>query len=365
MGIILITMKIPMPTVTESLDELYTKLHKERRAAVKRRIHMLVLIKEGKTRTRKALAEYLSVHRNTIREWSTTYESAGFTALLQMKSPGAPSGQRSLPENVLAALRERLKNTSGFGSYVELQTWLRETHDVSIRYKTLHRIVRYQLQAKPKIPRRSHEKKNNAEEAAFRVELPDKLKALMPKQIHPAGNQNIRFLTQDESRLGLMPTTRRRITAKGVKPIQKVQFQFESYYLYGAVDPMTGEGFFLELPWLNGICFQTFVDELSAFYREDFMIMLLDNASAHRAKKLVMPDNIALLPLPPYCPELNPIERLWQYIKSRIDFALHKTLEALKQNVADILKDQCTDSVVASLTGYSYIVDAVAALMHS
>ena len=93
------------------------------------------------------------------------------------------------------------------------------------------------------------------------------------------------------------------------------------------------------------------------------MIMLTDNASAHKAKELVMPDNIALLPLPPYCPELNPIERLWQYIKSRIDFT--KTLEALKQNVADILKEKCTDSVVASITGYSYIVDAVVAVMHS
>lgn len=354
-----------MPNVKESLDELYSKLHKERRAAVKRRIHMLVLIKEGKYRTRKAVAKYLAVHRNTIRDWITIYESVGFTTLLQITSPGAPSGQRSLPENVLAALCERLEDTSGFDSYIELQAWLKETHDVSIGYKTLHRIVRYQLQAKPKIPRRSHEKKNDAEEAAFREEFPDKLKALIEEQVHLADTQNIRFLTQDESRLGLMPTTRRRITAKGIKPIQKVQFQFESYYLYGAVEPLTGESFFLELPWLNGVCFQAFLNELSAFHRDDFMIMLIDNASAHKAKKLIMPDNISLLPLPPYCPELNPIERLWQYIKSKIDFTLHKTLEALKQNVADILKEKCTDPVVASITGYSYIVDAVVALMHS
>lgn len=326
---------------------------------------MLVLIKEGKYRTRKAVAKYLAVHRNTIRDWITIYESVGFTTLLQITSPGAPSGQRSLPENVLAALCERLEDTSGFDSYIELQAWLKETHDVSIGYKTLHRIVRYQLQAKPKIPRRSHEKKNDAEEAAFREEFPDKLKALIEEQVHLADTQNIRFLTQDESRLGLMPTTRRRITAKGIKPIQKVQFQFESYYLYGAVEPLTGESFFLELPWLNGVCFQAFLNELSAFHRDDFMIMLIDNASAHKAKKLIMPDNISLLPLPPYCPELNPIERLWQYIKSKIDFTLHKTLEALKQNVADILKEKCTDPVVASITGYSYIVDAVVALMHS
>ena len=355
------TMKKPMPSIKESLDELYTKLHKERRAAVKRRIHMLVLIKEGKRRTRKAVAKYLAVHRNTISDWLSIYESEGLVALLEIKSPGAPSGQRSLPRNVLSALDERLKDTSGFGSYIELQTWLKETHDVSIKYKTLHRIVRYQLQAKPKIPRRSHEKKNDAQEAAFQEELPGKLKALAKA----ADVENIRVLTQDESRLGLMPVTRRRITAKGIKPIQKVQFQFESYYLYGAVEPLTGDGFYLEMPGLNSTCFQVYLDELSAHYRDDFMIMLTDNASAHTAKKLIIPDNMVFLPFPAYCPELNPIERLWQHIKSKIHFALIKSLEALKQEVAHILKEECTDSVVASITGYSYIVDAVVALMHS
>jgi len=192
-------MKIPMPTIKESLDELYPKLHKERSAAVKRRIHMLVLIKEGKCRTRKAVAKHIAVHRNTIGDWLSKYESGGFTTLLQIKSPGAPSGQRSLPKNVLAALSDRLQDTTGFGRYIELQTWLKETHDVSIRYKTLHRIVRYQLQAKPKIPRRSHEKKDVAEEAAFREEFPDKLKALIDQQVHLQYTQHIRFLAQDGS----------------------------------------------------------------------------------------------------------------------------------------------------------------------
>ena len=86
------TMKIPMPNIKESLDELYTKLHKEQRAAEKRRIHMLVLIKEGKRVTRKAVAKYLAVHRNTIGDWLSIYESGGLTALLEIKPSGAPSG---------------------------------------------------------------------------------------------------------------------------------------------------------------------------------------------------------------------------------------------------------------------------------
>lgn len=353
-----------MPDIRESLDELYTKLHKEREAEVKRRIYMLVLIKEGKTRTRKAVAKRIGVHRNTIREWLSKYETGSLDALIQIKSPGAPSGQRSFPEEVIASLKERLAESTGFVSYVQLQSWLKETHDFSIKYNTLHRIIRYELKAKLKVPRRSHEKKNDAEESAFREGLTDKLKEL--KTLLADRNvENIRVLTQDESRLGLMPVTRRRITAKGVKPIQKVQFQFESYYLYGAVDPLTGDAFYLEMPGLNSTCFQLFMNELSAQFKHDFMIMLTDNASAHKAKKLIIPDNMVILPFPAYCPELNPIERLWQYIKSRIDFALIKTMEDLKLNVADILRKECTDTVVASITGYSYIIDAVMALMHS
>ena len=358
-------MKKPMPDIKESLEELYSRLHIERKAEVKRRFYMLVLIKEGKCSTRKGVAKRLGVHRNTIRDWLSKYESGGFDALGQIKSSVAPSGQRSLPGEILAVLNQHLAKVTGFGSYVELQRWLKEIHNFSIKYSTLHRIVRYELKAKLKVPRRSHEKKNDAKEAAFREELPDKLKTLTADR----DVDNIRILTQDESRFGLMPVTRRRITAKGVKPIQKVRFRFESYYLYGAVEPLTGDGFYLEMPGLDSICFQVYLDELSAHFRDDFrddfMIMLTDNASPHKAKRLIIPENIILLPFPEYCPELNPIERLWQHIKSKIDFALIKSLEALKQEVARILNEECSDPVVASITGYSYIVDAVVALMHT
>ena len=176
---------------------------------------------------------------------------------------------------------------------------------------------------------------------------------------------NMRLFSQDESRFGLLPIPRRRITLPGVKPISPVQFQFESYYLYGAAEPRTGESFFLELPNLNAQCFQIYLDEFSEAYADSFNVMLLDRGKFHQAKRLKIPHNVALVFLPPYSPEQNPIERLWQHIKSKIHFALIKSLEALKQEVAHILKEECTDSVVASITGYSYIVDAVVALMHS
>jgi len=399
-------MKRKIPNISETLDELNTRVNKERKSDVKRRIHMLFLIKNGEISTRKELADHIRVHRNTIGNWLSMYQSGGFDELLKMKTSGPPSGQHSLPENILSALKERLEEPSGFGSYVELHTWLEKNYGVKIKYRTLHQIVRYRLKAKPKVPRKSHVKKDEIQQTEFRENLPDQLKELVEssslaenssenlseslvesfaentEDINAEDNaqgkteaqfiesqdreniSSIRVFAQDESRFGLMPVIRKRITSYGTKPIQLVQFQFESYYIYGAVEPLTGDSFFLEMPWLNSGCFQVFLNEFSACYRNGFNIMLLDNSSTHKATGLIIPDNIALLFLPPYSPELNPIERLWQYIKSKIILSLLESLEALKQNVADELA-KCTDSVIASLTGYSYIIDAVTALMHN
>jgi transposase len=165
----------------------------------------------------------------------------------------------------------------------------------------------------------------------------------------------------DETRLGLMPIIRRRITLKGVKPIQQVHLMFENYYIYGAVEPTTGDSFFLELPHLNSDWFQIFLDEFSMNYKDDFLLMLLDNGLFHKAKKLVIPSNVLFLFLPPYSPELSPIERLWQDVKDKLSFWLYETLAEHKNAVGNILNSYSFDDI-ASLTGYSYIVNAVNAL---
>ena len=146
-----------------------------------------------------------------------------------------------------------------------------------------------------------------------------------------------------------------------MKPIQPVQHSFENYYLYGAVEPTTGESFFLELPALNSECFQIFLEHFSVEYAESVCLMVLDNGAFHKAKHLVIPKNMVFLFLPPYAPELNPIERLWQDIKERLALPLFETLDDLKQAVAEILQRYSVQAI-ASLTGYQYLVRAIYAL---
>ena len=100
------------------------------------------------------------------------------------------------------------------------------------------------------------------------------------------------------------------------------------------------------------------IDELSSCYIKDLILLIIDNSSTHKAKRLKIPENVKLLFIPPYSPELNPIERFWQYIKYHITFSLIEDLDTLKQEVSDIL-NKCTASIIASLTGYSYIINAI------
>lgn len=112
-----------------------------------------------------------------------------------------------------------------------------------------------------------------------------------------------------------MPIVRRRLTARGVQPLLSSAYRFESLSLYGAVAPLTGKSFFLELPLLTTQGFPLFLDHFAAPDPATFHLLLLDNGAFHKAQALRLPPNVGLVFLPPYTPELNPIDRLWRDLK--------------------------------------------------
>jgi hypothetical protein len=171
----------------------------------------------------------------------------------------------------------------------------------------------------------------------------------------------IRYFVQDESRFGLKTLIGRLITACGVKPIGQWQWLFQAFWLYGAVEPATGRSFFLQFSHVDTACYQWFLDEFSKTYSDSLNILQVDNGRFHTSKDLVVPDNVILLFQPPYCPELNPIERLWEYLKADLKWSTFKTLEQLQVKVDQLLA-QLTPQIIASITGYSFILDALSAL---
>ena len=88
---------------------------------------------------------------------------------------------------------------------------------------------------------------------------------------------------------------------------------------------------------------------------------MLDNGRFHHAKCLEIPDNVLLLFLPPYSPELNPIERFWQDIKAKLFAQTYKTLQDMQAKVTEILL-KYSDAVMAKLTGFSHFIKAANAI---
>jgi transposase len=169
------------------------------------------------------------------------------------------------------------------------------------------------------------------------------------------GYERWRLWAQDESRCGLIPIIRHRITARGVQPLVPSTYCFESLYLYGAVEPLTGDSFFLELPRLNTQCFQLFLDHFAATDPHTFHLLLLDNGAFHKAHHLRLPTNVGLLFFPPYAPELNPIERLWRGLKDWLANYHPTTLDELSHLLTTRLKHY-TATAIQTLTGFQYLV---------
>jgi transposase len=193
--------------------------------------------------------------------------------------------------------------------------------------------------------------------AAFQGTCRERLQHAIP----PANTRPVRVFSQDESRFGLLTVRRRRLTARGVQPVGLVQHTFEWFYVYGAVAPTTGERFFLELPYLTAATFQLFVDAFAQAFPDSLNILLLDNSGAHTTSRIQWPENVRYVWLPPYCPELNPIERVWRDLKDALAWLQFTDLETQQVYVGDLLQAYAA-SALQALTGYAYLVEAINAL---
>jgi transposase len=143
--------------VKESIEFLKEKLKKEKSPSVKQRIQALYLIASKQVTRQSHISRVLGVHRNTVSSWLKTYEENGFDVMLEIKpQPGRPT---SLTAEAISGLKERLNRSEGFASYEEARQFLSEEHSIELSYSRVHKLVRYEMGAKPKSPRPSNPEK--------------------------------------------------------------------------------------------------------------------------------------------------------------------------------------------------------------
>ncbi|WP_341763215.1 MULTISPECIES: IS630 family transposase [unclassified Candidatus Tisiphia] len=110
----------------------------------------------------------------------------------------------------------------------------------------------------------------------------------------------------DESRFGTHSKLGYGWFRKGSRTQVKAKMGFQNFYVYSAVNPITGDDFTLMMPNVNTVCLNIFLAEMSKQIGEQKAIIVMDCAGWHKAKELIIATNIEILYLPPYSPELNP-----------------------------------------------------------
>jgi hypothetical protein len=146
--------------------------------------------------------------------------------------------------------------------------------------------------------------------------------------------ERVELWFMDEARIGQKGRLTYVWYQKGVRPRGVRQQGFASAHLFGAVCPERGEGVALVLPELSTAAMNAFLAEIGrAVPVGTHAALVLDGAGWHVSENLTVPANLTLVPLPPYSPELNPVERIWEYLRDR--WLSHRVLAGGYEAVVD------------------------------
>ncbi|MBW4536356.1 MAG: IS630 family transposase [Pleurocapsa minor HA4230-MV1] len=348
---------VPKIEIIESVEELKLLMKQQKTSLGYAKVQSLYLLKIKLVENINYLAVIIGRGESTIHRWLQLYKQGGLDSLLE--EPPKTGRPKKLNIETVAKIQQELSEPEGFISYQEIQLWLLACQDLEISYSTIHRIVRYELQSKLKLPRPTHEKQAFGVVEAFKQFLPKRIEGIV-RDIRDTWleRREIAYWCQDETRIGFRTESGKKITLKGVKPQQTLQWHYDYYYVYGLIEPISGRSFFYEFSHFNSDCMEIFLEKFQQENQEKIHIIQLDNAPIHTAKKLNVPDNVILLFQPPYSPEVNPIERVWQYIKYRLRSLWFINLDDVKEKVANILKSLDLE-VVVSLANWKCFTDAL------
>ena len=178
------------------------------------------------------------------------------------------------------------------------------------------------------------------------------LKKNLEKKIEENPKKELYFF--DESRFGTHSKIGHGCFPKAIRTSVSVKLGFENFYVYSAVSPKTGKDCSLLMPYVNSTCMNIFLEHMEQELGGEEILLVMDGAGWHKSKGLKIPKNIEIIYLPPYSPELNPVERLWLYIKQHtIKNKIYKTISLLEDSICDFMKNLKIEQI-KQICNYDY-----------
>jgi transposase len=275
-----------------------------------------------------------NISRTTVTDWIKRLKNGGIEALAN--KPKRPQSLLHPHEDTIKEMIEQDPNIT----IKKLIIMIGERLHIIVGQTAMRRVVK-KLNFSYITPRPTHYKKKESDSAEFKKNLRTKYEKDRARPIF--------FF--DEARFGTHSKLGHGWFKKGSRTPVKVKLGFQNFYLYSAINPSSGEDFTLILPKVNTNCMNIFLEEIARQYKNKPMTIVMDGAGWHKSKELAIPSSIEIIYLPPYSPELNPVERLWLYLKQNtIKNKIYDTLSDLEKMISNfiltlkqsIIKDICT-----------------------
>lgn len=165
---------------------------------------------------------------------------------------------------------------------------------------------------------------------------------------------SVNLYFQDESRFGLKTYVGKCLSLVGLNPIVDYQHKFSNTYLWGSYSPINGDSFVWEINGVDSKIFEAYLQNFSRRNPKEYKILIIDNAAFHSTKNIDVPENIFLLRIPPYSPELNPCEQIWQYIKYRFKNKYFKDMTELKEWLDQIVNQMDNELIKSIVSNHRY-----------
>ena len=186
-----------------------------------------------------------------------------------------------------------------------------------------------------------------------------KLRTLVRQEVGRQAKQgrSVRLMFQDEGRFGLLGKPRRCWAPAGVRPVVGARLLRKFSYAFAAVSPHDGVMDSLILPWVNTSTMSMFLATVSQRHPDEYIVMVMDQAGWHIAHELEVPKNMRLVLLPPYSPEINPVEHIWDALRENcIGNTVFASLDAADKALSKGLRSLESDPErMQSLTGFEWI----------
>ncbi|MCX7313095.1 MAG: IS630 family transposase [Alphaproteobacteria bacterium] len=279
-----------------------------------RRLLAIATILDGGSRSDAAVIG--GVTRQIVRDWVLRFNAEGPEGLATRKAPGPQTilddGHRRALEEIIEAGPIPAAHGVVRWRIIDLAQWLWDEFKVSISKQALGHELRAmgyrKLSARPR-----HHGQRLEDIAVFKKSSPPVL-AQITRRL-PKGTP-VELWWQDEARIGQQTKLTRRWARRGTRPCAPKDQRRSSAWIFGAICPAEGKAAGIVMPRCNSEAMSMHLEEIAFHVAPGaHAVVLLDQAGWHGSAELVVPQNITLMPLPPRCPELNPVENVWQFMR--------------------------------------------------